>query len=127
MGTRSTIAIEKADGTVKQIYCHYDGYPSHNGKILLDHYSDPSVLAEIIEFGAIRSLYSTIEETKESSFAYLRGEDLQIEVFKDFEDYKDNHAEEEYEYILRNDGKWYVKTFHFNYNPLETAFGQEEA
>ena len=34
MGTRSTIALEYADGTVEQVYCHWDGYVSHNGLIL---------------------------------------------------------------------------------------------
>ena len=27
MATRSRIAIELSDGTVKSVYCHWDGYP----------------------------------------------------------------------------------------------------
>jgi hypothetical protein len=42
MATRSRIAIETLDhrgeAIVKSIYCHNDGYPSDNGKILADNY-----------------------------------------------------------------------------------------
>jgi hypothetical protein len=31
--------------------------------------------------------------------------------FKDFADYAENHQREEYEYILRTDGKWYVSYY----------------
>ena len=40
MATRSRIAIEKQDGTVDSIYCHWDVYLSHNGKILFNHYDN---------------------------------------------------------------------------------------
>ena len=48
MGTRSTIALEYADGTVHQVYCHWDGYLEHNGRILQEHYLDPFKLQEQI-------------------------------------------------------------------------------
>ena len=51
MGTRSTIALEFADGTVEQVYCHWDGYLDHNGAILKEHYSDPYKLRELIDLG----------------------------------------------------------------------------
>ena len=35
MSTRSNIAIKRKNGTVESIYCHWDGYLSYNGKILL--------------------------------------------------------------------------------------------
>ena len=40
----STIAMRYPDGHVKAVYAHWDGYPSHNGKILLEHYSNPWLL-----------------------------------------------------------------------------------
>ncbi len=39
MATRSTIALEFADGTIGQVYAHWDGYLAHNGKMLLEYYS----------------------------------------------------------------------------------------
>ena len=38
MGTRSSIAIKTEDG-IKAIYCHWDGYVDHNGKILKEFYN----------------------------------------------------------------------------------------
>ena len=40
MATRSRIAIEKENGTVESIYCHWDGYPENNGRILVENYTD---------------------------------------------------------------------------------------
>jgi len=34
--------------------------------------------------------------------------DTQAKYFDNFEDYAANHQTEEYEYILRKDGQWYV-------------------
>ena len=44
MATRSTIALEFADGTVQQVYCHWDGYLDYNGKLLAEHYTDLSLI-----------------------------------------------------------------------------------
>jgi len=35
MSTRSNIGIVNGDGSVKAIYCHFDGYPAYVGRILL--------------------------------------------------------------------------------------------
>ena len=41
MSTRSHIGIWNEDGSLDVIYCHWDGYPSYNGAVLLHHYQDP--------------------------------------------------------------------------------------
>jgi len=48
MATTSRIAILNFDGSVDSIYCHYDGYPSHNGKILLKYYNDEMKIRKLI-------------------------------------------------------------------------------
>ena len=137
MGTRSTIALEFADGTVEQVYCHWDGYLEHNGKILQEHYSDPFKLRDLIDQGGISSLgksigkkhpfspaYNETDPVKKAAveteyeaaqeagyttfYARDRGEDLTIEKFVSFEDYAAFHQREEFAYCLRTDGKWYV-------------------
>lgn len=126
MATRSTIALEFADGTVGQVYAHWDGYLSHNGKILLENYSDPFKLQKLIDLGGLSTLGPDIGEahsfdnpfnygTKEwenwsqakkkvcTFYGRDRGEtEMEATYFKDFADYKQNHQYEEYEYILRN-------------------------
>lgn len=61
MGTRSYIGIERDDGSVTYIYCHWDGYPSYNGAILMEHYSDPERLEQLLALGDISSLRPKIE------------------------------------------------------------------
>ena len=152
MGTRSTIALEFADGTVQQVYCHWDGYLSNNGQILAKHYSNPFKLQELIDLGDLSSLrkdigekhaFSQFELPKEEVEAYTkltedmctfygrdRGETgCSAKQFKDYADYVENHQYEEYEYILRNiDGKavWFVADHDNVYITLEQAFIDEQ-
>ena len=39
MGTRSIIGYKNSDGSVTTTYCHYDGYPNHNGRVLRKKYN----------------------------------------------------------------------------------------
>jgi hypothetical protein len=145
MATRSTIALEYADGTVQQVYSHWDGYINHNGKILLEKWSDPFKLQRLIDLGSVSQLSSEIgtahpfsnphsygtaahiqyeQDHKHMTTFYCRdrGEDLSIHTFKDFEDYERNHQYEEYEYILRNVNgvaTWFVCSYESDgYEPL---------
>lgn len=138
MATRSTIALEFADGTVEQVYCHWDGYLEHNGQILLKHYSDPFKLQRLIDLGAISSLGPEIGEKQDFDkrdthndnwsliYARDRGEDLVKHRFKDYADYKANAQSEEYNYILRTDGKWYVEFYGEFDGLLEQAIMDEQ-
>lgn len=138
MATRSTIALEFADGTVEQVYCHWDGYLSNNGQILLRHYSDPFKLQRLIDLGAISSLGPEIgekqdfdkRETQNDNWSLIyardRGEDLVKHRFKDYADYKANSQSEEYNYILRTDGKWYVEFYGEFDGLLEQAIMDEQ-
>ena len=61
MSTRSNIGIHNEDGSLDVIYCHWDGYPSHNGAILLHHYQDLEKIRELIALGDIRSLAAAVK------------------------------------------------------------------
>ena len=146
MGTRSTIALEFADGTVQQVYCHWDGYLEHNGKILQEHYSDPFKLRKLIDLGDLSSLRPTLGDKHAFSpfevkmplaehdalygemctfYARDRGESgCSAKKFKDYEDYVENHDYQEYEYILRRvngQAVWFVADHGDLYEPLEDA------
>ena len=56
MATRSYIGIRNADDSVDYIYCHYDGYPEHNGEILTEHYSNASRVRSLLELGDLSVL-----------------------------------------------------------------------
>ena len=140
MATRSTIALEFADGTVQQVYCHWDGYLSNNGKLLLENYSNPFVLRDLIDLGDISSLRPTVgtkhafsrlevpmdDEAYDKLYGNMttfygrdRGETgTGAKLFKDFADYAENFQHEEYAYILRKDGNWYVKQYSNDFEVL---------
>ena len=151
MGPRSTIALEYADGTVEQVYCHWDGYLEHNGQILLKHYSNPFILRDLIDLGDISSLKPTIgtkhafshfgTTLDQEAYNFLYGEMTTFygrdrgetgadkKSFKDYEDYLAHHQYEEYDYILRNvNGKatWFVSDHDGAYVELEQAIMDEQ-
>lgn len=121
MGTRSTIALEYADGTVGQVYCHWDGYLENNGQILYTHYQDPFKVRTMLDGGDMSSLERTAEAC---GFYSNRGEDVPQHMYTDFQDYLAHHAYEEYEYILRRDGNWYVKCHDAPYVLLGDALAE---
>ena len=60
MGTRSTIAIQNSNGTVTGIYCHWDGYLEHNGKLLASNYTTEEKVYELMALGDLSTLGETI-------------------------------------------------------------------
>jgi hypothetical protein len=56
MGTRSFISIKHKDNTYSGVYCHWDGYPEWNGKILKEDYQARSKVVDLIDGGDISSL-----------------------------------------------------------------------
>ncbi len=120
MATRSTISIQNADGTIDSIYCHWDGYPSNNGALLLKHYNTEDKIRELISLGSLSSLHERVKPTTgiQHSFdmpengvtvAYHRdrGEALQIGKYSCLAEYNHKGNREEYNYIWKK-GAWYV-------------------
>ena len=56
------IAMQLEDGSIRSVYSHWDGYLSHNGKILLENYSDPKKVEALLNEGNISSLGENIGE-----------------------------------------------------------------
>lgn len=125
MATRSTIAIEYENGTVAQIYCHWDGYLEHNGKILNEHYTNVPKIAELIDLGDLSFLDAEIgtkcdfdnrPDGQCLAYGRDRGEtDVGAKYFDSLEDYEKNHQYEEFEYLFQQhtnswsvffDGEW---------------------
>lgn len=68
MATRSTITAKTTDGKFKSIYCHFDGYVSHNGRILLEHYNDQAKIDALVNLGALSSLAASPEKPAGHTF-----------------------------------------------------------
>ena len=116
MATRSMIYKEQQDGTLKGIYCHWDGYLEHNGAILLEHYSEPDKLEKLLALGDISSLNEELEGTKDKigTIAYHRdfGEGLNPnDIITLEEQTQGEHLFDkgvDYIYIQDKNGVWYV-------------------
>lgn len=125
MATRSSIAFVGKDGKVKSSYCHWDGYVSNNGVILLVHYQEPEKVKDLMSFGDISSLKKLVFPSNGGTHSYDapennvtvfygrdRGEDSQGNEFYSFEDYKKNNNFQEYDYVyFEKKNRWYI------YNP----------
>lgn len=117
MATRSRIGIQNQDGTVTSIYSHWDGYPSHNGKILKEHYTDRSKVESLIALGDISSLAESTECPEGHGFenrvegytvAYHRdrNEDFSQAKHPSVEEYLNKADVEEYGYLYTTEGEW---------------------
>lgn len=118
MGTRSSIAMEHPDGSITSIYCHSDGYISHNGKILFESYGQEK-LTQLLALGDISSLGPNIGEKHDfdnpprddvNAYGRDRGETgTDIEpLTSDSRRKWLKETGQEYNYLLDKHGVWWV-------------------
>ena len=122
MSTRSLIALKQKDGSIKSIYCHWDGYLEYNGMILLNYYNDYDKVNKLIDLGNISQLGTNPDATVDEEIQtdtykihtmvnsyFSKGESMEhnkprIMNFKDFNDYcQQTRAGEEYIYFFTPD------------------------
>ena len=124
MATRSRIAIEKEDGTVESIYCHWDGYPENNGLILVENYKDHKKVQALIDLGDISSLAPNVEAGPDTGHTFNDTVDGVVVAYgRDRGETginKKSHASvpdffngdiEEYGYMFTQEGQWLVKSW----------------
>jgi hypothetical protein len=58
------IGMVEADGSVSAIYCHWDGYVSHVGKILDKSYDSDIKVAELLAMGDLSALGEDLDCAK---------------------------------------------------------------
>ena len=105
MATRSTISVVQEDGSVKSVYCHWDGYPQGGvGGELKGYFYDYQAANKVISEGDLSSINGGIF----TSYNSLKGEKVIIKEFKDFDSYWYDFDRETYNYLFRN-GQWLVQ------------------
>ena len=117
MATRSNIAYKTAEGKIRSVYCHWDGYPEHNGEMLKRYYTDFDKIVALVSLGQISSLRPALNAKEgihtfenpqdEVTIAYHRdrGEELRIDEYDDIPSWIDDM--EEYAYLW-NGKEWLV-------------------
>ena len=120
MSTRSRIGIVNADKTITSIYCHNDGYLSHNGRILMNHYKTAQKVRRLMLLGDLSALGETLgkkcnandyqNRPKGQCIAYKRDRSeidvdaLDSQAINELESYVTD-SDQEYVYLF-NDNKW---------------------
>lgn len=118
MATTSRIAIEKEDGSVDSVYCHFDGYPEYNGRILVENYNTRELATALVALGSLSALSLRLApEPGEShnfenpigdvTIAYHRDRDEELEI-KHHDSVKSYLKSdiEEYGYLFTKDNEW---------------------
>ena len=132
MATRSNIGIVNDDGSVTGIYCHWDGYPENNGKLLLKHYTNSERINGLMSLGSLSYLAENLYSDKKAhsfrnpvdgvcvAYGRDRGEDgVESRVFKNiskFEKFADRTGAD-YQYLFNN-GKWQYRNHNGTWNEL---------
>ena len=124
MATRSTIALEFADGTIGQVYCHWDGYPENNGRILVENYKDHKKVQALIDLGDISNLAPNVEAAPDTGHTFNDPVDGVVVAYgRDRGETgigKNSHSSvpgffngdiEEYGYLFTQEGQWLVKSW----------------
>lgn len=140
MSTPSTISIVTENGKVDTIYCHWDGYVSNMGKMLLEHYNSKEKAKSIIDNGYASSIsekiapstdthsFSTPEKGVCVFYHRDRGDLLEIDTFSSISQML-NKVGQSHNYIFYGE-KWYYCKDYDIFNtmliPLELAIKRDE-
>ena len=126
MGTRSRIGIQLSDDSILSVYCHYDGYPSFNGKVLREFYDTKEKASELINGGDMSCTWTnagwqneTLPECGPLHYT-SRGESIDMNaprLDKDMKEFFTNN--EEYSYIFTSAGWVCYDMNEFNDNDPE--------
>ncbi len=106
MATRSNIAVEANDGTITLVYAHWDGYPSHNGRLLLEHYESTEAARALVRRGDVSILAENLDATQ---FYDDRGESwdmIRPRVLNGREDLPTSGTQEFLYLWVEDEGRW---------------------
>jgi hypothetical protein len=137
MATRSAIGVMHGD-KCKAVYCHWDGYLDHNGRILLEHY-DSAKANNLVALGDISSLGSEIGEKHDFDVRFTKGAigenwtkfygrdrgetGVDFKVFHNDKELFEG-IDAQYFYVMK-DGVWYVSEG-AEWKVLSEAIAEEE-
>ena len=119
MATNSTIAVQLKDGSVAQIFCHWDGQLSHNGKILFTNYNNFESVNSLVCLGNLSSLGkfrdaiddvddegSCEYQTRDKGENWFQNKPNEFETLDSYKKFMERNSQE-FNYIFI-DGDWFV-------------------
>lgn len=110
MATRSTYGILESDGTIKSVYCHFDGYLKGVGRLLYENYNTETEVRKLIQKGTVSSLGRSLQTT---SFHADFGGRIKIDKHLDQESFWDfDHHYFDYHYLFNpKNNKWWFQSY----------------
>jgi len=119
MSTNSRISIIKKNEKISSIYCNWEGFPQHQGAMLLEHYNSEEKAKEIIALGDLSILNAQLYPSEKHSFADPQGgvtiayhrdrkEKLRIAKHRTLAEYEKSYLFDKVNYNYLWSGKWLV-------------------
>ncbi len=115
MATRSYIGVRNLDASVDYIYCHFDGYPSHNGAILTQHYQDMDKVNALMKLGDLSILGPEIGEQQDFNNRETHNKNWCLAYGRDRGEKRVGVRNDRFENVIKDDGVDYVYIFDGDY------------
>jgi hypothetical protein len=122
MATRSYIGVRNTDASVDYIYCHFDGYPDHNGAILREHYSNINRVNELLNLGDLSVLGKFIGEKMDFN---KRVQDTCLAYGRDRGESNVDKKNSEYDKLITDQDVDYVYIFDGDYWECHSTYSPE--
>jgi hypothetical protein len=122
MATRSYIGVRNTDTSVDYIYCHFDGYPDHNGAILREHYSNINRVNELLNLGDLSVLGKFIGEKMDFN---KRVQDTCLAYGRDRGESNVDKKNSGYDELITNQNVDYVYIFDGDYWECHSTYSPE--
>lgn len=128
MATRGTIAVVHNDGSISEIYMHWDSQVSHSGRLLFLYYNTLDLVEQLVSGGSIsylgdhiipRGKHSFLKPEKGCTVYFSRDrgdEGISVKKYQSLNDYLDSDNICDYHYLFMNNewkvrSSWKAKTF----------------
>ena len=129
MATRSFIGKLNKDDSITGIYCHWDGYPEHAGRILIDNYLTEQQVDQLLALGDLSSIAPTLVECESYSSRGEKG--VEAKSYKDLQAFYEagKSVWAEYYYVFNYDfwACWDSNMKRYDLNTLDSEKDEEAA
>jgi len=125
MSTRSHIGLRNTDGTVDYIYCHFDGYPEHNGKILTENYQTIDKVKQLLDLGSLSILGPEIGEQQDFSDRSTHNKEWCLAYGRDRGESNTSKRNLYFNDLLSDDGVDYLYVFDGDYWECYDTYDKE--
>lgn len=126
MATRSYIGVRNSDDTVDYIYCHYDGYPGHNGMILSNHYTSLDKVKELLALGDLSILGPEIGEKQDFNDRSTQNSNWCLAYGRDRGENRVGVKNDRFENVIKDGGVDYVYIFDGDYWECYDTYAPEK-